>query len=148
MKTSQAGIDLIKKWEGFEPEAYKDAVGKWTIGYGHLIRDGETFSRITLADAEELLRQDVEQAERLINRTVRYDIEQYEFDALVSLAYNIPSAFLAGTNLRAKIDIKGSYKRAASEFGRWIYGRVNGKLTPLPGLIKRRAEEALLFIGA
>lgn len=144
MNTSLRGIDLIKRHEGLRLRRYKDAAGYATIGYGHLLKRGEDYGVITEAEADALLAKDIQAAEAVVRRATAAELEQYEFDALVSLAFNLPAAFKEGTNLHKKLNNRAKYKTAVSEFGRWIYAPVP---VALPGLIKRRAEEALLFIN-
>lgn len=140
MKTSPDGIALIKRFEGCKYERYICPAGKLTIGYGHVIRDGEDIPDIiTPQEAEDLLKKDLEYFERLVSRIVRAELEQYQFDALVSFAYN--TGDISGDMLRLLNTDR--VQLAAGQFGRWVFS--NKK--PLPGLIKRRAAEALLFIN-
>ena len=77
MKISLLAIKLIQHFEGFEPQLYRDAAGYWTIGYGHLLREGEGFRRgITHAQATQLLRQDVRMAERAVSRLIGVPLSQ------------------------------------------------------------------------
>lgn len=142
MKTSQAGIDLIKSFEGFEPEPYKDAGGLLTIGYGHLIKRGEQFTRITQEEGERLLSMDVRFAENCIEQQVEPELEQYEFDALVSFIYNLGCANFARSTLRKMINAE-NFANASNEFPKW--NRVNGRI--VRGLVRRRAAERTLFRG-
>jgi lysozyme len=141
MKTSQAGIDLIKKWEGMSLTVYKDAVGLPTVGYGHLLKPGEVFGTLTSAGAETLLRGDLQATEKVINQSVLYALEQHQFDAVVSLVFNIGAGAFKKSTLLKKLNETKNRHKAATEFGRWILA--GDKV--LDGLIKRRAEEALMF---
>ena len=139
MIPSQACYDLIKKWEGFSGKAYKCPGGIWTIGYGHTAtcRQGMT---ITRSEAEELLKRDVSQFAKAVNSLVTIDINQQQFDALVSFAYNVGvNAFGNSTLLR--ILNSGTKHLAAKQFDRWVYS----KQTKLAGLVKRRREEREMF---
>src|SRR5690349_8309851 len=91
MQTSDAGIELIKRFEGFSPHIYKDIAGYPTIGYGHLVAADETFEAVTPEQAGTLLRGDLAEAEEAIARHVTISLEQYQFDALVSFIYNVGS---------------------------------------------------------
>lgn len=142
MKTSQAGIDLIKSFEGFEPEPYKDAGGLLTIGYGHLIKRGEQFDRITREEGERILSDDVRFAENCIEQHVEPELEQYEFDALVSFIFNLGCANFARSTLRKMINAE-NFANAANEFPKW--NRVKGRI--VRGLVRRRAAERALFRG-
>lgn len=149
MKTSQEGINFIKKHEGLRLAAYLDSTGTPTIGYGHTggVKLGDV---ITEQQAEQYLRQDVIIAENEINRQ-QLPLNQNQFDALVSFVFNVgvgrprshprgPSGFLGSTLLaKAKIDVNNP--SIADEFRRWVYSK--GRV--LPGLVKRRKEEAELY---
>lgn len=143
MRTSNRGIDLIKKHEGFRPRAYRCPAGVWTIGYGHTggVKSGDV---ITAARGEELLREDLAHAERVIDMQC-LPLSQNQFDALVSLVFNIGEGnFLRSTLLRkAKRNVNDP--AIADEFRKWNKARVSGSLTPLAGLIRRREDELKLY---
>ncbi len=141
MKTSDKGIALIKKFEGLELKAYRDAIGVLTIGYGHTggVKDGQT---ITEAQAVALLRDDLAGFERAIERMIDVSLSQQQFDALVSFTFNVGSGALNKSTLRRKLN-QGDYQGAAEEFLRWA--KAGGK--ELPGLVKRRAAERELFLS-
>ncbi len=77
---SQSGIELIKKYEGFKGDIYRCPAGKDTIGYGHLIKKGEEYRKITRAKAEELLKSDVQRNFLLRQKTLRE----------INFSYSIP----------------------------------------------------------
>ncbi|MEY5099149.1 MAG: hypothetical protein RJA36_1868 [Pseudomonadota bacterium] len=144
MKLSDAGLSLIKRHEGLRLKAYPDpGTGgePWTIGYGHTqgVQPGQ---EITEAQAEDYLREDVYWAEDAVRDHVKVALEQHEFDALVSLAFNIGAGAFARSTLLRKLN-DGDKAGAAAEFARW--NQAGGKV--LPGLVKRRADEAALFAG-
>lgn len=88
--TGERGLALIKESEGLRLSTYLDAVGKPTIGYGHLIRPGETFNGpISQQQAEALLRKDLADTEQGIAKAVRVSITQGQFDALASFVFNL-----------------------------------------------------------
>lgn len=142
MKTSQRGIDLIKSFEGLRLTAYPDpgtGGDPWTIGYGHTkgVKPG---MKITENRAEELLRDDLAEFEAALNGLVKVRLCQHQFDALVSLVFNIgPGAFSDSTLLR--LLNAGLYDDAALQFVRWNKG--GGKV--LSGLTRRRMAERKLF---
>ncbi|MHB0805997.1 lysozyme [Stutzerimonas nitrititolerans] len=139
MQTSQRGIDLIKSFEGLRLTAYDDGVGVQTIGYGHTkgVKPG---MKITENWAEELLRDDLAEFEAAVNGLVKVRLCQHQFDALVSLVFNIgPGAFSDSTLLR--LLNAGLYDDAALQFVRWNKG--GGKV--LSGLTRRRMAERKLF---
>ncbi|MBX9877649.1 MAG: lysozyme [Candidatus Obscuribacterales bacterium] len=132
---------------------YVCPAGKKTVGHGHVIRIGEDFSHgLTFAEADALLRKDLkERFEPLIHKFVKVPLNQHQFDALVSFVFNIGpgdprrgiQGLLTSTLLR-KLNVR-DYKGAAVEFPKWNKGRVNGVLTVLGGLVKRRKWEQLRF---
>jgi lysozyme len=139
-KISDRGLDLLKQFEGVRLKAYRDPVGVWTIGYGHTIT-AEPGMRITREEAERLLRQDLERFEKAVRDRVMVPINQDQFDALVSFAFNVGvGAFRKSTLLR--LLNQGNYEGAKDEFKRWVYG--GGRR--LAGLVKRRNHEAELFL--
>lgn len=148
MRTSDAGIAAIKAHEGLRLEAYKDpgsATGlPITIGHGSTRRmDGSPWilgDRITEAEAEALLRRDLEASERAVAELVTVPLNQAQFDALVSFVFNVGAgAFKSSTMLR--LLNAGDYQGAAAQFGRWVYN--DGQV--LAGLERRRAAERALF---
>jgi lysozyme len=137
---SPAGLDAIKRHEGLRLEPYDDGAGFLTIGYGHRIRSDEIFDRITLARAQELLQDDVRAAENAVNALVSVPLEQNQFDALVSLVFNIGAgAFRRSTLLRLLNN--NDRDAAAAQFDRWT--RAGGRV--LAGLVSRRAAERAMF---
>ncbi len=141
MKTGKNGIDLIKRCEGFSLKPYRDVAGHLTIGYGHRIKPGEILESVTPEQAEALLKDDLATAENGVNRLVKADLSQNQFDALVSFCYNLGvTAFENSTLLR--LLNRGDIDTAASQLSRWIYA--GGKQQP--GLIARRAAETTLFL--
>lgn len=144
MKTSQAGLDLIKRWESLRLDAYLCPAGIPTIGYGHT-GDVKLGQRITEHQADAILSVDVSRVEPEVERLAP-GATQGEFDALVSFAFNLGVFALAKSDLLRKYRA-GDKAGAAAEFAKWCHARVAGKMTVLPGLVKRRAAEAALFSG-
>ena len=137
MRTSQHGIDLIKKYEGCKLTAYRLSGEKFnTIGYGHYGSDVTDGMVITQARAEELLRDDLLKFESAVSKT-DLDLTQNSFDALVSFAYNCGQGNL----------LRLVRNRTQKEIANTIlaYNKSNGKV--LSGLTKRRKEESELFIS-
>mgnify|MGYP001593774996 FL=1 len=139
MKISQEGISLIKKFEGCELEAYQDAVGVWTIGYGHIkgVKDG---MQITKAQAEEMLVHELVEYEQHVLTQVTISLDQCMFDALVSWTYNLGPTNLNSSTL-LKVLNSGDYEGVPAQIKRW--NKAGGKI--LDGLVRRREAEALLF---
>jgi len=141
MRISEAGLDLIRKFEGLRLEPYFDAVGIATIGYGHVLRPGEPHEAITEEEANELLSIDVQIAERCVNNSVRVNITDGQYSALVSFVFNLGCRALGGSTLLRKLN-DGDDAGAADEFLQWV--RAGGR--KLPGLVARRHAERELFL--
>lgn len=137
MKTGQAGINLIKQFEGCRLEAYKCPAGVWTIGYGHTgnVKQGD---KISQAQANAYLVADLAKFETNVNKyNSKYSWNQNEFDALVSFAYNIGSIDQLVAN--------GTRNRATIAEKILLYNKAAGKV--LAGLTKRREAERSLFLS-
>lgn len=141
MKLSQNGLDLIMHFEGLRLQAYQDAVGVWTIGYGHTA-SARRGMRISPAEARALLMADVMRFEQGVNNWVTAPINQDQFDALVSFSLNVGVSALRNSTL-LKLLNAGQMDAAAVQFLRW--NKAGGKV--LPGLTRRRGAEAALFSG-
>lgn len=136
LKTGQAGLNLIKQFEGCRLTAYKCPAGVWTIGYGHTagVTSGQT---ITQAEADKLLVEDVAKYEQKVNKYYdRYKWNQNEFDALVSFAFNIGSI--------DQLTANGTRSRAVIAEKILLYNKAAGKV--LAGLTRRRESERALFM--
>ena len=133
---SENCINLIKKYEGCKLQAYRCPVGNLTVGYGHTgdVYEGQT---ITQEQAENLLKADLEGYTELVLKKCSYlNLNQNELDALVSFTYN------CGLGNLNKLLAKGS--RSKEEIAEHIEAYNNNGMT---GLVKRRAEEKILFLG-
>lgn len=139
MKISEAGLSLIKEFEGFRANAYLCSAGVPTIGYGHTrgVKLGDVCTR---EEAEEWLREDVEAAERCVNQTVAVPLTENEFSALVSFVFNLGCGNFRKSTL-LKLLNESRHDEAAMEFRRW--DRAGGQV--LAGLTKRRLAEQRLF---
>lgn len=139
MKTSDKGIEFIKRHEALRLNAYLDSAGVPTIGYGHTlgVRMSDT---ITKSQAEQLLRGDLITAESEINKH-NLNINQNQFDALVSFVFNLGVGNFARSTLLRKIKSNANDPTIRKEFERWVYA--GGKV--LNGLVRRRREEADLY---
>lgn len=146
------GLDLVKEFEGLHKkrsdgkiQAYIDPVGVPTIGWGHTkgVMMGQV---ITVAEAEQLLKEDMEESESFVTKLVTVTINDNEFSALVSFVFNTGvTAFRNSTLL--KLLNQGNKEGAADQFLRWNKGTVNGKLVVLEGLSRRRKAERKLFLS-
>lgn len=142
MNTSQKGLDLIKRFEGLKLSTYICAGGKLTVGYGHTGKDVVGGMRISVEQADELLRKDVERFEKAVSEMVIVDLSQGQFDALVSFSFNLGSGALKGSTLRKYLNL-GQYSKAAGQFEMWC----NAGGRKLAGLVARREAEEKLFLG-
>lgn len=140
--TSAAGIDLICSFEGLELKAYDDSVGVWTIGYGTTVINGVKVKKgdtCTLEQAKSYMASDLKKFETAVNK-VTVPLNQNQFDALVSLTYNIGTNAFADSTLLKKLNAE-DYKGAAAQFDVWV--KAGGKR--VQGLVNRRAIERKLF---
>lgn len=144
MKTSQSGIDLIKRFEGLELEAYQDIAGVWTIGYGH-IETAKPGMRITEREAEALLQRDLKPREQAVGRIVSVPLNQNEFDALVSFVYNVGVEAFRRSTARRRLN-NNDRIGAADALTWWNKATVGGVLREVTGLTRRRAAERALFL--
>ena len=142
MEISQKGLDFIKQFEGVRKKAYLDSVNIPTIGVGHTGPDVEMGMEITDEQVDEYLQEDVKEAEDAVNKLVKVDLTQDQFDALVSFTFNLGAGSLQQSTLLKKLNA-GDTDGAVQEFQRW--NRAGGKV--LVGLTKRRLGEADLFQG-
>jgi GH24 family phage-related lysozyme (muramidase) len=153
---SPQGVDLIKNFEGFRDKLYNDPAGHCTVGYGTLVHRGNCeghsteqpyASGVTKERAAELLTQEAGGFAGTISNKVTVPLNQNQFDALVSFVYNVgPGAFEKSTLL--KLLNQGKYDSIPTELKKWTKARQNGQVVDLPGLVKRRAAEADLFVKA
>ena len=141
MKTSPKGIALIKEFEGLRLKAYKCPGGVWTIGYGHTagVKPGMV---ITETQAEQFLKEDLLVFENAVNNQ-NLSINQNQFDALVSLIYNIGIGNFKKSTLLLKVRIDPGDNSIMDEFLRWVYSK--GRV--LPGLQRRRLAEVKLYFS-
>ena len=146
MVVSLFGVDLICGFEGKRLAAYDDGVGVWTIGFGTTVypngikvMKGDT---CTEAQAKTYMAHDLKKFEVAVNKAVTVQLNQNQFDALLSLAYNIGASAFSQSTLVKKLnanDIRG----AADQFDVWV--NAGGKR--MQGLVNRRAKEKALFLS-
>jgi len=145
MKTSQKGIDLIKKYESCKLTAYQNKGDVPTIGYGHTVGI-DIGDEITQNEAEQLLTQDLVIFEWQLTYLIKYDagllVEQNEFDALISLIFNIGIG-----NFRKSKTFKALKSKDETEMIiQWLdFNKAGGRY--LKGLYKRRADEIRLYFS-
>lgn len=145
MHVSPSGIDLICNFEGLRLKSYDDGIGIWTIGFGTTkypngirVKKGDS---CTLEQAKAYMHNDLKEFEQTVNDAVRVPLTQNQFDALVSLTYNIGTTAFKSSTLVKRLN-EENYKNAADQFDVWI--NAGGKR--MQGLINRRAKEKALFL--
>ena len=141
MQLSDAGLDLVKRSEGFRSHTYLDVNGFPTIGYGHRILPSESFpGPIAETQANDLLASDLRVAEQDVVRLVKVPLTQGQFDALVDFCFNLGGGRLACSTL-LKVLNGGRYLDAVEQLLRWDLagGQVNA------GLKARRQAECALW---
>lgn len=150
MAVNAAALALIKSAEGFVDHWYPDPAHGWkvpTVGYGHTDAAGEPKyaatkgKRFTEAEASAILLQDLEAYEQDVRELVTVPLNENQHGALTSFTFNLGKGNLAKSTLLKKLN-RGDYDGAAKEFGKWV----NAAGKPLPGLVKRREAERLLFL--
>lgn len=138
-KVNDATVALVKKFEGCSLTSYQDAVGVWTIGYGHTYGVGPHLE-ISQDEAETFLQQDLAVFARGVNNLCEINLNPNQFGALVSFAYNLGLGALHSSTLMRYVNLS-RFDAAKKQFGLWVYA--DGRR--LEGLVRRRAAEAELF---
>ena len=142
MRTSQEGIELIKKFEGCELSPYVCSGGVLTIGYGHTGSDVAEGQEITQECAEQLLKEDLEKFENYVKDMVDPELKQCQFDAWVAWTYNLGPTNLSTSTLLKRLNTN-EFDDVPYQMKRW--NKAGGKV--LDGLVRRREAESLLFKG-
>ena len=142
MRTSEKGIEFIKLSEGLLLKAYQDSGGVWTIGYGHTkgVKKGD---QITEFMATEYLKDDLRTSEQAVSMYVTSEINQNQFDALVSFTFNLGPGNLKSSTLLKRVNADPNDPDIERQFKRWI----SCKGVVLKGLVKRREREAAIYFG-
>jgi GH24 family phage-related lysozyme (muramidase) len=147
-KTNAAGLEIIKHFEGWRADAYLDAVGVWTIGYGHTSKAGppEVYKgqTITKEEGEEILKRDLLVFENAVSRMVTRTPNSDQFSALVSFTYNFGESQVSTSTLIRKHN-SGDFAGAAAEFPKWNHAGQPPQV--LPGLTRRRNAERALYLS-
>jgi len=154
MQMSENGQRKLADWEGFKPRAYRDAAGKLTIGVGHLLTRSELSSgkiwiqgeavryAAGLSDRQvlDLLGQDLEGAQNVVNECVEVELQQNQFDALVSFCFNVGATAFQNSTLLRRLN-QGGYDEVPVQLRRWVHchGAVEA------GLVNRREHEIVLW---
>lgn len=138
---SAAALVGIASWEGFVGQSYQDIVGVWTIGFGTTegVKKGQTIDPVKALQRKI---NDVQKFEGALKQCVNVPLHQYEYDAYLSLAYNIGPGAFCGSTLVRRLN-QGDYDAACKEILRW--NRAGGKV--VQGLANRRQAEYKQCIG-
>lgn len=142
MQYSGTGLSLTEKFEGCKRTAYQDSGGVWTNGYGNT-HGVVPHSTITREQAVASLKDNIQTSVNDINRLVKVQLTQDEFDALVDFDFNLGSKQLAESTLLSLLNA-GNFTGAAAEFDKWDH--CGGAV--LAGLLRRRQAETAEFSGA
>jgi lysozyme len=149
-KTSDSGEVLVQGFEGLRLKAYKCPAGVWTIGWGSTfyangkpVKQGDKLLNKECAD--DLLEHTLKIFADAVNNLVKVSLNQNQFDALVSLVFNIGTNGFKSSTLLRKLNA-GDYAGAAAQFAVWRNVTVNGVKQVSPVLVARRAKEAKLFL--
>lgn len=147
MVINKKGIDLIKQFEGFRNDAYLCPANIWTIGYGNTRGlDGKPIKKgdkITKEDAEKLLIKEVNEFANGVKKLLKVKLNENQFSALVSFAYNVGLGNLKNSTLLKLVNILPNSDAIYTQFLRWT--KANGK--ELMGLKTRRVAEANLYFS-
>jgi lysozyme len=139
-KINMQGLELVKAFEEFSPVPYADVAGHLTIGYGHLIKEGEKWQHIDELQAEKLLRHDLRVAEYAVQRFIHVVLTDNQFSALVSFTFNLGAGALQRSTLRQKIN-RNEHQDVPNEMLKWVFS--GGKRWH--GLWRRRKAESVLY---
>src|SRR5690349_4848302 len=144
LRTSRAGLELIKSFEGFRDHAIRLPDGRWTIGHGH-VRTAREGLVISEKDAEDLLVYDLRPIEDAILSMIFAPLSQNQFDALVSLTLNISPAQFRDSDILRLLN-GGNFLSAANAFDVWRKARIHGRVMVVDALVRRRAAEKAMFL--
>lgn len=145
MKIDQAGLKFLHDREACRLVSYLDTGGVWTIGWGSTVMFGNPVRKgmtCTQEEADEQCLKDLADKELCVNRFVGVPLTQNQYNALVSLCYNIGVKAFSKSTLVKKLN-QADYAGAAEQFMRWVYD--NGKV--VEGLKNRRKKEKELFLS-
>jgi lysozyme len=141
MQMSEAGLELLKRSEGFRGRTYLDAAGLPTIGYGHQLVHPEFFPNgISETQATAILTNDLRETEQAIARLVKVALSQGQFDALVDFCFNVGAGKLEASTLLKDLN-SGQYDAAAEQLLRWDHVGAQ----EMAGLKTRREAELQLW---
>lgn len=138
LRASERIIKFIKSFEKLNLSLYNDGFGNLTIGYGHKILSGESYKKISLQQAEQILKSDIKEVETFLHKNITAKLTQNQFDALVSLTFNIGKGNLMKTELFKAVNA-ANLKKANEVFPQTF--------VEIASLASRRKLEAGIFRG-
>lgn len=141
LKLSPSGLQFIKTQEGFRNYAYPDA-GKYAIGYGTQVKPQDYPNGVTREQGERMLQTKINQIENLLRKTIKVNLNQNQWDALVSFIYNVGTNNFKNSTLLKKLN-SGDKVGAANQFLVWTHAQGRH----LPRLAERRKKEMDVFIA-
>ncbi|ADX66822.1 lysozyme [Weeksella virosa] len=152
MKTSKKGAEFIADYEKFMSKPYLDQAGVPTIGYGATFYENGvkvkmTDPLITKDRALRLKQYHLSVFEKTVNKLVKSNINQNQFDALVSFAYNVGESALKSSTLLRKVNANPNDPSILNEFAKWNKVTVNGRKVISNGLTRRRKDEAEMYFS-
>lgn len=144
-RISKTGLNLIKGFEGFRRRSEALSGGGWIVGFGHT-KSAREGVEVTEREAEYLLRYDLQDVESMVSSAVHAPLNQNEFDALVSFAWNVGRENFHVSDVLKYVN-GGEMLAAAESFNAWRKARVDGRLIVVDALVRRRAAEKHLFLS-
>ena len=152
MQISSQSLEILKNREELRLTAYQDSAGVWTIGYGCTTYENgakvQAGDKVTEAKAVQLLNYHVANAVAAVNGGISATLNQGQFDALVSFAYNVGGTKFQNSTLRSLVNADpNNLIVITAEFRKWVYVTVGGKKVKSAGLVNRREEEITMYQG-
>lgn len=150
MVYSKAFLTGVEYYEGFYPQRYRDPVGKWTIGIGHLIVPGDPYDANTVLSHDQALDQLMQDLEQARNGLIRVypgfvTLTQNQEEALISWVFNLGIGRFIESTMFKRLKAQ-QFDAVPSEMNRWVYGTLeDGTRVKLDGLVKRRRWEGNVF---
>lgn len=145
-QVNKAGLELVKRFEGLHTQAYRCPAGIWTIGYGHTsgVKPG---TEVTAKQAEQLLNEDLLESGGRVEQLVKVPLTDNQFSALVSFTFNAGAGSLQASTLLRRLNTR-DYDGVPVELAKWVKATDprTGQKVALPGLVRRRAAEADLWL--
>lgn len=143
-RISRSGLALIKSFEGFRERATRLPDGRWVIGHGH-VKSAREGVRVSPEDAEALLLYDLKQIEDAMETSIFTPLNQNQHDALVSFVFNISIGLFRDSIVLKRLN-SGDHLSAANAMEVWRKARINGEVSIVDALVRRRAIEKALFL--